>query len=466
MSQMSKKYKTLFLIILLLSIGLRIGLVSVNREANDPHDEVIQYIIEKGTLPDKDECWECFQPKLFHYTAAQILRLPCLTNNRTADSLALQVEIINLVAGILALLVIGLFIARLTIQSEMIKLLTFGLIALNPKFIGINAQYTNDTFAILFSTLALFFAMSYLQKEENRDFVLMLLFVSMGISTKTNVWVIVIAIFMAFLVKAWTQKGRFLRSFSTGFLFIIITLAIAFLNPLNQYIHNIRYHDTPMLLNIEKKEFPHYFAETEVGLPGVLSIYDGFFTFKFADLLDRPLIDTGEEYTPVRTSLWTMLYARTHSIHFNNYPSTWAADGEKNFNLSRTIYLMALFPTMLILFGYFLEVFALLKGFFTRNQEFTGLMYNGLGAITFTGYLGFIVLYALTYRDFSVMKPVFLYPGIIFFALFFARALEFIKTYLGDRLQWLSIVFTVWMVILFGLYSADIVTMIQLIASK
>ena len=464
---MSKKYKILFLIILFLSIGLRIGLVSVNREANDPHDEVITYIIENNALPEKDDCWECFQPKLFHYTTAKILQIPLLEEARTDQSdMVLQLEIINLIASIFILITIAVFIHQLPVGNENLKLISFALVALNPKLIGINAQFTNDTFAILFSSLALYFTSRYLMKQKWSLFLLMIVFTILGISTKTNVWVIAIAIFMSLLVKAWTGKEKFMRIFLIAMLYAISTLTISTLNPLNQYIHNMKEHDAPVLLNMEKKEFPNYFHKTEVGRPGILSIYDGFFSFRYFDLLQHPLIEVGESYTPTRTSLWTMLYARTHSLHFSNYPETWAAEGEKGFNLSRAIFIFALPPTILILFGFLLEIFYTLKSFFKRDKNLSSNHLDGLSAITFFGYVSFIIIYALSYRDFSVMKPVFMYPAILFLPVFFMRTVEFIRSWLGKRFQWMKTIFVVWMGILFVLYTVEVMTMIELISSR
>jgi hypothetical protein len=463
---MSNKYKVLFLFILILSIGLRIGFVSVNRQANDPHDEVISYIIENGSLPEKDDCWECFQPKLFHFTTAMILQIPVLEEARNDQSdLALQVEIINLIASMGILIVIALLIHQIPVQNDHLKLLAFGLAALNPKLIGINAQFTNDTFAILFSSLALYFAIRYLKMPKLNSFLFMLFFVVLGISTEATVWVIAIVIFMALMVKAWTHRENLRHSFLIALLFVFSTLLISTINPLNQYIHNIEVHGKPILLNMEPKEFPNYFHKTEVGRPGILSIYDGFLSFRFADLLKHPINDHGEEYTVTRTSLWTMLYARMHSIHFNNYPDTWTTKGENGFNLSRAIFLLALLPTALILFGFVLEILRLLKSIIKRVEALSAQQYDGLSTISAFGYVCFIILYTLLYRDFTVMKPVFMYPSIIFLPLFFIRGVDFFKSWLGDQEKWLKITFTVWMSILLALYAADVISMIQLIVS-
>jgi hypothetical protein len=466
MIKASKKYIVLLLIILFLSIGLRAGLVRYNREANDNHDEVIRYILETGKLPEKDDCWECFQPKLFHYTTAKILQIPWIAAAKQDDSIIPTAEWINFTAGVLTLFVVAIFITRLPVKSETLKLLGFGIIALNPNLIGINSQFTNDTFAILFSTLALYCMFLFLQKQKPGTFLFVLLFTLLAISSKTNTWVIAIAIFMVMIIKAWTQKKNFVVPVLIGLVFILATLTFSTLNPLNQYISNYQKHGSPILLNMDKKPFPNFFGETEVGKPGILSIYDGFFTFKFFDLLKRPLIDVWDEYSPSRTSLWTLLYGRTHSIHFNNWPASWSTDGEEGFTLTRAIFILALLPTFLLLFGFFLELFALIKSILTRDNTLASAHQYGLAAITFTGYLCFIIIYALLYRDFTVMKAVFIFPALLGIPLFFMRAVEFFELHFKNRFNWIFAVFTTWVVALLGLYTADIFTMIQLIYSR
>ena len=97
---MSKKQKTVFYVIVILSIMLRLSLVLVNRDTNDNHIEVVNKIITTGQLPQTGECWECFQPKLFYWTAAQFLKL--FTVNDQGQQILL-VQIMNLMVSILML---------------------------------------------------------------------------------------------------------------------------------------------------------------------------------------------------------------------------------------------------------------------------------------------------------------------------------------------------------------------------
>jgi 4-amino-4-deoxy-L-arabinose transferase-like glycosyltransferase len=154
------------------------------------------------------------------------------------DTMALAVELINFTAGLITMLVVGILISRLPLKNETLKVLSFGLVALNPKLIGINSHATNDTFVILFCTLALFCTVFFLQKQKPGTFLLILFFTLLSISSKTNGWIIAFVITLALFTKAWVQEKHRLGLVLTGFLFMAATVTISILNPLNQYIPN------------------------------------------------------------------------------------------------------------------------------------------------------------------------------------------------------------------------------------
>jgi hypothetical protein len=65
------------------------------------------------------------------------------------------------------------------------------------------------------------------------------------------------------------------------------------------------------------------------------------------------------------------------------------------------------------------------------------------------------------------MKVIFIFPALVFtYSLFFMRAVEFIDEKFKNRFRWVRTIFTVWIVTLFILYAADIITMIQLLFSR
>ena len=153
-------------------------------------------------------------------------------------------------------------------------------------------------------------------------------------------------------------------------------------------------------------------------------------------------------------------------MHFDNWPISWSTSGEQGFALSRAIYILALLPTLLLLAGAAMEIFLFLKSLIERDPNLVAETHFGLTILACTGFVLFIILYALEYRDYSVMKAIFLYPAMLVFSLLFLRTGESLSVRLSERFRWVRTGFVIWMVALFVLYSADIVTMAALLYSR
>src|SRR5690349_8746381 len=65
-----------FILVLVFAIALfcRFALCLYNREANDDHMQVINWILDKHEVPQKEDCWECSQPKLYYLLNASVIR--------------------------------------------------------------------------------------------------------------------------------------------------------------------------------------------------------------------------------------------------------------------------------------------------------------------------------------------------------------------------------------------------------
>lgn len=448
----SKRVRGLFLVIFSISLLLRLTLASINRDANDAHLEVTQIILETGKLPTWNNCWECFQPKLYHLTLATIFYL-----TKTND-LNQQIVIANLVsflAGAITLALIGLFLLRLPFSPSH-SLLAFAFVAFNPKFIAISAQATNDSLHILFSTSALFLFSKFVLRNTILHFALGILFVALAISIKSSGIVTFMSILMVFVLQIILEptSTRRIRLESLALIYLIAVLTLVIINPLNQYISNSRQFGSPLLLNIGRQPLPHFIQRTFIPNPGILSIEDGFLTFKLIDLLAHPRIeDSISGHFQHRTSLWTQLYARAHSLNFDNWPPLWSTNDESLFPLLRAIYLLALLPTVLVLWGVFLQLRQLTRSIWHRDLSAASNMLFGLFPITFCGYIAFVILYALLYREFSVMKAIFILPALPAVPLAFLVAID-------NRPRWFYyLLFSISLPLLF-LYVADVVSLI------
>ncbi|MGD0876816.1 MAG: glycosyltransferase family 39 protein [Anaerolineales bacterium] len=454
-------FNILFIIVAFLSISLRVGLVWVNRQSNDNHMQVVQLMLASTRLPQKPDCWECFQPKLFHFTVTKVVQVLGLTG-LSINGLSLVAEIINLLAGLVTLAVAWVFIVHLPVKNTWLKLLAFGLVALNPVLIGINSQATNDTFAILFSTLAIYCTYVFLQRKRIGPFLLAILFTALGIASKTNAWVTAITIVITLFIQALSKPGRYVKSALYAVAFIFAVSALSIVNPLTQYVTNYEKYGKPVLMNINTLPLPPLVGISKYNdRGGILSIQDGFFTFKFINLLEHPRIGYEHDNYPAnRTSFWTMLYASANSASFSNYPPSWTSSGTQGFLLDQGIFILALLPVFLLMIGVLMETSVLLSGIFRRDSIVLQNTSYGLFSLTFIGYIAFAILYALLYQTFLVFKAIFIFPALLAFPLFFLRTAEQAYAFLEKHAKWSVHILDVDMVALVILYIMDILMII------
>ena len=448
--------QVLFFIIFFLSSLLRFTLAIVNREANDDHLEVVRMIMKEQRLPEIDDCLECFHPKLFHYTLALIFEALAIDVNDVTSQTILA-QLLNTTLGTILILIIWNFLQSLSIEQESLKLSTFALVAFNPNLIGINAQATNDTLAILFATLAIYSTWLFLKQEQGIQFMAVVLFISLGIATKTNIFVTALAILFALFVKAFMKQQRII--FYSAALFLPMVLTLSFFNPLTQYRTNYQNFGSAVGMNKPKQPFPAFFEKSYVARPGIVSIQDGIFTFKFISLLKDPrLTNNAEGYPAHRTSLWTQIYAHANSVHFDNWPISWSTKGTENFSLTRGIYLLALLPFTMIVLGAVISLVEFLRILFKIYPGSLGAVDYGLFDAVCWAYMAFIVLYALQFRDFSMMKAIFIYPGLLAFMVLFVKSGNAIQHLLKEK-KWFLATLSVVVTVLVILYSMDIYTL-------
>lgn len=409
-------------VIAILAIGLRIGLALVNTSANDNHLRLIEIIFNEGRLPTTSDDSEGFQPKLFYVTAAAVLRV--LPIDRPEIQLRV-IQMINVIAGILTLLIVFHFLRRGRF-SPRVTLMVFALAALNPKFIGINAQATNDSFVILFSALAMNAAVIFFRHHRSLDLMWLCLFSIFAAISKGNGLVLVPLVVLAFAVDLMLFRGGERDVTTSRIVACLAVFILSFLTVVpiaGQYVQRYRDHGTPFVINISPSPLPALVTKTEEKRPGVRSVLDAFGTFRLFDLLRSPVITTQrpESYPEHRTSLWTQLYGRAHFVHFDQWPPAWKNQHPGIFALGRTIFVLALVPTALCIMGFFLTGSSMVQSIRERRVEALDQWIVVVGAL---GWIAFVMLYSLRYRDFSVMKFIFILPAIASAVVFLGTGME------------------------------------------
>jgi hypothetical protein len=461
-----ENYGKAVVLVFLFGALLRVALALVNLEANDNHLEVIIPIADENRIPGREEIeGEGFQPKLYHVTVAAVWKTFSVSSLPIRTRAA---QLVSCAAGIATLWLALMFLKSHAWGSPKVGCLSFALVALNPGLIGINAQATNDSFVILFANLALYSGYHFFEKRRVRDFIGMTTASILAPLSKGNGLVVCMAILIVFAIALLRERSGEARTRGQTLLYgsIFVVGFVLVVPRAGLYWEHYRRYGSPFVNPILPAPFPNAFEKTFVYKPGVTSIMDSLVTFRLYDLLRNPVSTTdGEKYPLHRTSLWSQLYGRAHFAHFDAWPPSWRLpnDGGQRVaslvqNLGRLIFLAALFPTMLLLVATWKRNVSTVRWFAGVKGSHASLG-DWLLYLSVLGYLAFIVVYSLRYRDYAVMKAIFILPGLLGFLMLFARECDaFYKRFTDKKVVRLSADMILLSLLFF--YTVDILVLI------
>ncbi len=453
---MKNAYKILIIVVFLVAITLRIFLSIVNCRANDDHLSVIEIIKNEKRLPTKYDGGESYQPKLYHLTAATIWVILPFEDKRAQIVLA---QLLNSIAGLITIFIVWLFLNNTDLANK-VKLICLSIVALNPKLIGINAQVTNDSFVIMFSTAAIYYTYRFLVSEKPKYFYALTISTIFAGLSKGNGLIIFLSILLIFIFKLIKSKNISLNLkggyFTYALIFCLIYFAVV--PVFGQYYYNYRQFGSPFIINQSTDPFPHVFKNTYHKRPGVTSIVNSYFTYRFLDLIRNPMIKNDIKNYPLhRTSLWSQLYGRTHFVFFDNWPDSWQTNDTTILNLGRIILVIALIPTFILLLGAAKEATKLFRNIVRGDFSFIVNANDWIFDIFLAGYILFIISYTLNYRDFSSMKAIFVFPALLPFVYLFSKGMDWIY----NKFRKLTVFFDLNFCLLFFLYSSSMVFLIR-----
>ncbi len=441
-----------YLFVFAIAAFLRILLSLVNREGNDNHYEVVKLILEGRSRLTMADCHECFHPKLYYYVCAAVVRALALTDE---SSRIVAGQLLNSIAGLITL---GLVFFSLNASRFHAKwrFWTFALIALNPRFIAINGQFSNDSFAILLATAAIFLTLRLLQAPSLWLCVGTQLMLTCALMTKGTTWVVAIAMLMIFLVRASLDESKQHSRWFAGLYILTVLNGFASIQLAG---YDFEHYD--VYANMGRGQPLHVWEKTSVGRPGVQSIVDGYLTFRIMDLVRDPQITNGKAIEQQhRTSVWTQLYARANFAQFEQHPKSWLTNDPNVLLIAKCSLVLGLLPLVFLLVGLArgslrstrqlwlwvglkkIEPEALAdngsrasetrsvgsasasgssKSDFSSGQS-SGVPQQSNFASLFSllvclGYIAFIIKFTADYRDFAAMKLIYMLPGVLPLAL-------------------------------------------------
>lgn len=395
-------------IILGLSSLLILSLALVNGGyANDDHFTVIELIARFGILPKSTQCWQCYHPKLYHFLVAETWNLLGITSPYYQH---ISAQLFSAVAGCATVYLFMRFIRPLNFP-ETLKMAVFAFFALNPRLIAISGQATNDALIILLGTINLYSVLNLFKRPSLKYTLITIASLVLGSMAKLNFGVFFIATMIVLIVLAvlhrnysLSLKKGYLGTALAGFLLSAVTF-LSF----NGYIRDYKENGKLFTYNTPTYELPHLYHLDMVYIPGIRSVYSGYFKFHYFDLIRNPHLSyTGKLRFQHMHSHFSQVYGRFYFLGFDNWPAQWRTDSPLINVVGRISLAVGILPVLLLFIGLFLLLKNLFKGWenLKRDESWIYLLY-------IAGFLGFSVLFSLFGRTFVFMKAIYIFPGLL-----------------------------------------------------
>lgn len=409
---------------------LRLALAIVNREANDDHLEVTRWILDHGGLPLLGDCWECYQPKLYHLLVAAVIQLFGLSDE---SAQAIAGQMVNVCFGVGTLWVARRFL-RESIAHPRVELLLFGLLAFNPRLLSIHIQATNDAAVVFCSVLACWKLWRYLESESASDAWAAVLATVLAGLAKGSGWFVFFWVAVVLTVR-WIVDRRGsaapARRFAPGRALLVLVLTFGSVVPIaGPYAAHWQRFGSPFVMNIPKDPPPKWSEPTVARRPGVLSIRDAFLTFRLRNLIERPYTTHDNAGFPRhRTSLWTQMYGQTASLWFSQWPKSWTNRTAVATGTSRALILLCLLPLSLGLSGLTFDGRRMLRALRAGPHAYLRERREWIFPLLAASFAAMMFKLSHDYRDFSVMKAIYIFPALLAPLCWIGLGMSAVETY-------------------------------------
>ncbi len=402
-------------IIFFISVCLMVILAFANNgSANDDHFTVMELISQFGVLPESEQCWQCYHPKLYHFLCAQIWKLFSLESQTWKY---ISAQLLNTVFGIGTFIILRRYALGMKF-NEGVKVIAFALVAFNPHMVTLFSQATNDGVIIFFGTLGMYSVLKLFKKPTLKHSVLVIVALVFGAMSKLNFGVYFIGTTITFLVLAIVHKN-YSFSLRKGYLgtlvaAVVLTFGAAFF--FNGYYTNIKKYGKAFTYNTHLYELPHLYQDSII-LPygGINNILSGYFTFHYFDLIKNPRILVADGLPTIKhlTSHFSQIYGRTHYLYFENWPKEWRTTSPAMITVGRVVLAVAILPSLVLLLGLGSMFYIVFRDLRHKRWKTLGEDDSWVILLFVTGYLLFSVCFSLFGRVHVFMKDIYLLPGVL-----------------------------------------------------
>jgi len=434
---MSKENLYKYLITAIICLGgilrLTVFWVSPVNNSYDDHLEVINIYSESLNRPAPFQCWECYQPPFYYYTAATVYNI---TESIGADKLTCwkMVQFINPFLSII-LLIIVYQILLLFKTPKLSILITLSFVAILPRDVFTSAMIGNDYMLVFFAILSFYLFLKTLFALRNGDkvwfwFILLILTATLGSITKQHgllIHLFPISIFLLLCKSIYRKK-------------LLWAIPFLFLGGLLSISDELwKFNQTGELLVSNQ----HYFDYAKNQFPGSLDKVE-FFSFRIFELYQEPFISE-----KTSASFFTALFARTfydYEWRFISPKIPWANKlGFIGYSLG-----------LIWLFFFIIIVFVSIRNF--KNSLYN---INWLTLVTkitpiLLGFLFMLVpfIQTLRYPYFSSMKSMFMLSGIILLLITLGSQIKksSLNQQIGIYITVLNIIYGIMLIVSISIY--------------
>ena len=434
---MSKENLYKYLITAIICLGgilrLTVFWVSPVNNSYDDHLEVINIYSESLNRPAPFQCWECYQPPFYYYTAAAVYNI---TESIGADKLTCwkMVQFINPFLSII-LLIIVYQILLLFKTPKLSILITLSFVAILPRDVFTSAMIGNDYMLVFFAILSFYLFLKTLFALRNGDkvwfwFILLILTATLGSITKQHgllIHLFPISIFLLLCKSIYRKK-------------LLWAIPFLFLGGLLSISDELwKFNQTGELLVSNQ----HYFDYAKNQFPGALDKVE-FFSFRIFELYQEPFIS---ERTSA--SFFTELFARTF------YDYEWRFISPK-IPWANTLGYIGYSLGLVWLFYFGIIIFSCIRD---SKNSFYKLNWSALFSKTPPILLGFLFMLVpfsqtLRYPYFSSMKSMFMLSGIILLLITLSSQIKksSLNQQIGIYITVLNIIYGIMLIVSISIY--------------
>lgn len=266
--------KNKFLIILILTAtALRIFYLSytdynLRTHDVDGHIDYINYISVNHSLPNADQCWQCYQPPAYYIMGALVSRISQFINLNQNFGL----QIFSLFLSFL-FLIFSIKTAKEILPDNKLLLVATSIILFLPSGIIHSIRIGNDSLYYAFYALGFYFVIKWYRKENKKDFYIASLFSALSILTKSSGLILASIFIISVLYKfiKTNERKALLKMILVLAIILIITFALAFYKPLSNlksnrsgdlFVGNIKSLNGALMVKNELKNYLRFDKNT------------------------------------------------------------------------------------------------------------------------------------------------------------------------------------------------------------